>query len=217
MASGPVGRRGGACSGHGWPGPGCRAVVWAGRPQRRVSGRQQSPGPGVARTGRARCAHTLFIVMPNPQPTGTSSSRGVCGYASAVNPDTRPADSASLVRSRRHARHSAGVHQPRRAHRKGRLGGLVLAASGLLPGNELVEAAQHRASKRRRRRRKDLGNGLLRNVAFNVVASSNTDRWFGVSWQGCFWSDIPQRTLWPPRRLQQAVGAGGLSRQLFRG
>ena len=91
---------------------------------------------------------------------------------------------------------SAGANQSRRALLGGGLGGLVLAASGLLlPDAEPAEAAKHRASKRRRRRRKDPGNGLLRNFAFNFVNNSNTDRWFGVGWQGFFWSDIPQRTI----------------------
>lgn len=77
------------------------------------------------------------------------------------------------------------------------LGGLVLAASGLLLAEtEPAEAAKHRARKRRRRRqRKDVGNGLLRNFAFNIVNNSNKDWWFGIGWQGFISSDIPQRTV----------------------
>lgn len=86
--------------------------------------------------------------------------------------------------------------QSRRVLLGASLGGLLLASGGLLlPGTEPAAAAKHRASKRRRRRRKDPGNGLLRNFAFNFVNNSNTDRWFGVGWQGFFWSDIPQRTI----------------------
>lgn len=85
--------------------------------------------------------------------------------------------------------------QSRRALLGAGLGGLVLAASGLLlPAAEPAGAAKHRARKRRRRKHGE-GNGLLRNFAFTVVNNSNKDWWFGVGWQGFLSSDIPRRTV----------------------